>query len=222
MKRLSIALLIIVTIFLVGCNNKEVEEFNPPIIDDVSYSFDSRPTFEDRIYPYVEFFDSIVYDDSEITENFTGNVFVESGRLDRDGENYLLTLTTAKKTVLSENDDFLGEAYDEDLIGSDFVEDSFEEENLDEANGNPSEINISLFGDDVIEIKNAENERFPITVDDFYSKVQRGYVETDSRVERFEYNFEGIGDCIDKNGNFVNAISFEDDKIIINFNKIDE
>ena len=143
MKKL-LFVLIALTMILVACGDKEEKTVSFPESNS-KVSNNSRITYEDRFYPYVEFFTSIEYDDSEITEGFTGNYIVESGKLDRDGDNYKLTLVMSKKAVVEENGVYDGFA-EEDSIHDDYVEYYYEEDDSENNYGdNPGEIDILLY-----------------------------------------------------------------------------
>lgn len=85
------------------------------------------------------------------------------------------------------------------------------------------DIEIELYSDDVIMILptsqeySEEKEGYELTVKDFYEKALNNQIENDSKASGFKYSLDNIGDSMGTYGEYVDAVDFENGKIIVKY-----
>lgn len=81
------------------------------------------------------------------------------------------------------------------------------------------DIEIELYSDDIIMILPTLEERvgYELTVKEFYEKALNNEIEKDSKASGFEYSLDKIGDSMGTYGEYVDAVYFENGKIIVKY-----
>lgn len=85
------------------------------------------------------------------------------------------------------------------------------------------DIEIELYSDDIIMILPTSEEYseekvgHELTVKDFYEKALNNEIENDSKVSGFNYSLDNIGDSMGTYGEYVDAVYFENGKIIVKY-----
>ena len=62
-----------------------------------------------------------------------------------------------------------------------------------------------------------EKEVYELTVKDFYEKALNNEIENDSKASGFRYTIDNIGDSMGTYGEYVDAVYFENGKIIVRY-----